>query len=202
MADRTYQSETLRAQDAFTGRTVEIDHAGGIIAAIRQADQAQERDALPPWLGPGLVDLQINGAHGHDFNEASLDADTVSALAPLLAQHGITAYFPTLVTTSDKVLLRALNVLARSCQEAGTSGLVAGIHLEGPFISPETGPRAHTTRPSWAHPTGTACRPGRRCPGHDPDHHALPRMAGLHRVHREMRGESNPGEYRTYCGNP
>lgn len=154
VAGRTYQSETLRARDAFTGRTVEIDHAGGIIAAIRQADHGQEREALPPWLGPGLVDLQINGAHGHDFNEASLDTDTVSALAPLLAQHGITAYFPTLVTTSDKVLLGALNVLARSCQEAGTSGLVAGIHLEGPFISPETGPRgAHDATfvgpPDW-----------------------------------------------------
>ncbi len=147
---------TVRGRHVGTGRVVELDYQDGVITAIRESDQSASsgRGGHLPWLGPGLVDIQINGYQGHDFNESSLDADTLPTLAPLLAQHGITTYFPTLVTNSDDVLIRALGVLARSHRNLGQPELVGGFHLEGPFISPEDGPRgAHDATqvgpPDW-----------------------------------------------------
>lgn len=92
---------------------------------------------------PGLFDLQINGIGGVDFNAADLTAARVSDALELLRATGVTRCLPTLITSSFEAFAGSARVLSRIASAA-----VVGIHMEGPYLSPEDGargahPRAH-----------------------------------------------------------
>ncbi len=101
-----------------------------------------------PWVAPGLIDLQVNGFGGRAFNDASLTVDDVRIVSLGLDQFGVTGYCPTATTDSFDALSRTMSVIARACeQDPDVACRVRGIHLEGPYISPEDGPRgAHPRR--------------------------------------------------------
>jgi N-acetylglucosamine-6-phosphate deacetylase len=85
------------------------------------------------WLAPGFIDIQVNGGGDVLFN-----ADpTPSALAKMAQAHrkfGVTSLLPTLITDGDETMAAALRaVSAIMPSEPG----ILGIHLEGPFLSPE-----------------------------------------------------------------
>jgi len=89
-------------------------------------------------LAPGFFDIHIHGAAGHDV--MGDDPAGLSAVELLIAQHGVTGYFPTTVTAPLDQTMAALERLAAAIEkgEAGAAGGRArplGIHLEGPFIS-------------------------------------------------------------------
>ncbi|MCU1567757.1 MAG: N-acetylglucosamine-6-phosphate deacetylase [Pseudarthrobacter sp.] len=80
-------------------------------------------------LLPGLVDLHCHGAHGADFAEGSEEG--ARAAARYLHSRGTTTLLASLVTGAPADLVRNLKVLRALADE----GLVAGSHLEGPFLS-------------------------------------------------------------------
>ena len=86
-------------------------------------------------LAPGLVDMHIHGAAGHDVMEN--DSGALASIERLLTQHGVTSYVPTTVTAPVDALLAALDRIASRIEtdndRAGARPV--GIHLEGPFIS-------------------------------------------------------------------
>ena len=89
-------------------------------------------------LTPGLVDIHIHGAAGHDVMEG--DGESLAAIERLLSQHGVTSYCPTTVTAPLDETLAALEKLARAVDSAKTAAHAdraqpLGIHLEGPFLS-------------------------------------------------------------------
>ena len=79
---------------------------------------------------PGLVDLHCHGALGADFSEGS--ADGARSAARYLHSRGTTTLLASLVTGTPEHLVRNLKVLRTLTDE----GLIAGAHLEGPFLSP------------------------------------------------------------------
>ena len=86
-------------------------------------------------LFPGFIDLQVNGFAGVDFNEPCTPEQIQHAIDAQRAC-GVTQFLPTIITSS-------LEHFA-SCARAITSfsdPAIVGIHLEGPYISPEDGPR-------------------------------------------------------------
>lgn len=85
---------------------------------------------------PGLFDLQVNGFAGVDFNAPELDSDRVVAATERLRATGVTRFLPTLITSSLRQFTASARVLARVRHRA-----IAGIHLEGPYLSAEDGPR-------------------------------------------------------------
>jgi N-acetylglucosamine-6-phosphate deacetylase len=91
---------------------------------------------------PGLLDLQVNGFGGIDFNAQGLTTDRlIMALDALLAT-GVTRCLPTLITSSFDDFARNARVIA-----AVAGAAIAGIHMEGPYLSPEEGARgAHPSR--------------------------------------------------------
>lgn len=106
--------------------------------------------------GSGFVDLQVNGCRGVDFSSPSLTAEDIRAAAAWLYGRGTLAFCPTVITADLAVYRHVLPLLARVMaeQSRGTAQML-GIHLEGPFISPEDGavgahPREHTRLPSLA----------------------------------------------------
>lgn len=90
---------------------------------------------------PGLVDLQVNGYKGMDFSSMDLTtADFIRASGQLL-EAGTTAFLPTLITSSENAYKHNLPIIAKVVQSKEFRGRLLGIHMEGPFISPEEGAR-------------------------------------------------------------
>ena len=85
---------------------------------------------------PGLFDLQVNGFGGVDFNAPALTADRVSEALARMRATGVTRCLPTLITSSFERFAASARVLARM-----TDAAIAGIHMEGPYLSPEEGAR-------------------------------------------------------------
>ncbi|RYE17420.1 MAG: N-acetylglucosamine-6-phosphate deacetylase, partial [Sphingobacteriaceae bacterium] len=116
--------------------------------------QEQELEKLP-FIAPGLVDLQINGYKGIDFNHENLSVKEVYNITNQLLAQGVTTYFPTVITNSTQHIKKSLNTIAQACAASVlVDNCIAGIHLEGPFISPHEGPvGAHNPQyvcaPDW-----------------------------------------------------
>jgi N-acetylglucosamine-6-phosphate deacetylase len=104
-------------------------------------------------IAPGYIDLHIHGSAGYDVMDDR--AEALPAIEKLLAQHGVTSYFPTTVTAPLEATLRALERLADAIESRNAvdndnedkavdkdksadgkrRALPLGIHIEGPFIS-------------------------------------------------------------------
>lgn len=107
------------------------------------------------FSGPGLVDLQVNGFRGIDFNKPSLDENEILKATQFLLADGVTTYFPTVITNSDENICKILQSIHSACTlHPLVEKCVAGIHLEGPFLSTEAGAKgAHDAKflksPDW-----------------------------------------------------
>jgi N-acetylglucosamine-6-phosphate deacetylase len=91
---------------------------------------------------PGLVDLQVNGFAGVDFLTAAIDGYARAGAA--LARSGVLAYQPTLITSEPEQTLAALATAAKARATTGAARIL-GVHLEGPFLSPQR-PGTHPVR--------------------------------------------------------
>jgi N-acetylglucosamine-6-phosphate deacetylase len=88
----------------------------------------------------GLLDLQVNGYAGVDFNTGSLTPDALDQALNAMLRAGVTHCLPTLITAPEAELAARLHALDRAIR-TGRLGpiMVVGIHLEGPFLNPEPG---------------------------------------------------------------
>jgi glucosamine-6-phosphate deaminase len=109
-----------------------------------------------PFFAPGLVDLQVNGVNGVDFNDERIKKEDLEKAVKYLLSQGVTSFFPTLITNATSRILSILNVIRKACDENTLiNSCIAGIHLEGPFISSIDGARgAHNNnfiqKPDWS----------------------------------------------------
>lgn len=90
---------------------------------------------------PGFFDLQVNGFAGVDFNAPDLSPDAVSLALAHLHATGVTRCLPTLITSSLDRFAACAGVIARMPDAA-----IAGIHMEGPYLSPLDGARGAHSR--------------------------------------------------------
>ncbi len=84
------------------------------------------------WLAPGFIDIQVNGGGDVLLN----DDPSAAAMATIARAHrkfGTTALLPTLITDTPEKMRAALAAVNEAVANPG----VLGVHLEGPFISPE-----------------------------------------------------------------
>ena len=130
LADRVFDGHGWRNGAAVVVRDGRIVGVGAT-AEVR-ADCPQIR--LPPgvFLAPGFIDLQVNGGGGVLLNDQPT-IDGMRAIARAHRRYGTTACLPTLITDTREKMRTAI-AAARSI--AGEGG-VLGLHLEGPFISPQ-----------------------------------------------------------------
>jgi N-acetylglucosamine-6-phosphate deacetylase len=85
---------------------------------------------------PGFLDLQVNGFAGVDFNDPATSVDDLHRALAVLRARGVTRLLPTLITSSTERFDQCARLMLRAKSDA-----FAGIHMEGPYISPEDGPR-------------------------------------------------------------
>ncbi|MPZ57225.1 MAG: N-acetylglucosamine-6-phosphate deacetylase [Rhizobiales bacterium] len=93
------------------------------------------------WLAPGFIDVQVNGGGDVLFNDIPTAAG-IRAIAAAHRRFGTTALLPTLISDAPEKTERALAAVE---ELAGTEPSIIGIHLEGPFLSPER-PGVHDLR--------------------------------------------------------
>ncbi len=85
---------------------------------------------------PGFVDLQVNGFVGVDFTDTALTPEGMLKAIAAIEKTGVTRFLPTLITSSLETFSASARAVVRTKHAA-----IVGIHMEGPYISPEDGPR-------------------------------------------------------------
>jgi len=141
--------QAIAADHVFDGAVVHRNAAvvidGAQVAGIMPRDEVPSGVAVRAldgaWLAPGFIDIQVNGGGDVLFN----DHPTPEGIATIAAAHrrfGTTGLLPTLISDTPEKMRAALAAVdAIIGREPG----VLGIHLEGPFLSPEK-PGVHNVR--------------------------------------------------------
>lgn len=92
-------------------------------------------------IAPTLMDIQVNGAIGIDLQAPGLTVDHIRNLTLHLAKNGVSRWVPTIITGDPELMTQNASIIAEARKEPDLLAAIPGIHFEGPFISPEDGPR-------------------------------------------------------------
>ena len=131
---KTLEGFIVMPQALLRGRVV-ID--GERITGVEGAPVADAawRGGGAPILLPGFIDLHVHGGGGADTMQAG---DAIDTIARTHAQHGTTALLATTMTAPHDEIEAALRALAPACSTRSQGAArVLGVHLEGPYISPD-----------------------------------------------------------------
>jgi N-acetylglucosamine-6-phosphate deacetylase len=134
--------------------------AGPLIDAVGSGDSPEPPavDLRGQWVLPGFVDMHVHGGGGASFTEGTIDE--ARQAAAFHRGHGSTTILASLVTAP----LAELETRAAMLAELADDGIIAGLHLEGPFLSPA------------------------RRGAQDPRHMLAPDVAAFERLHAAARG--------------
>jgi N-acetylglucosamine-6-phosphate deacetylase len=139
--------------------------AGSLIVAVGSGEAADRRplglpvtDLRGHWVLPGFVDMHVHGGGGTSFTEGS--ADDARHAAEFHRRHGSTTLVASLVTAP----LADLEARAAMLAVLAAEGVIAAIHLEGPFLS------------------------AARCGAQDPRYMTAPDLAAFDRLHMAAAG--------------
>ncbi len=106
-----------------------------VFSTAIQAIEPDERVTADRLVVPGFVDLHVHGGGGADVMDG---ADGVRSMARFHVRHGTTTLLATTVTHEHPALAAAFAGIREAMAEPAADGAdVVGVHLEGPFISPD-----------------------------------------------------------------
>ncbi len=148
----TSATSVIEGLDA-AGRPLALTLSDGRIRAVR--DGPPDAVAGELRILPGFVDIQVNGFGGYDLNREGVTVEDVAGVVRSLWACGVTRFCPTICTESRERMTAALATIARACaQHPWIDRAVIGVHVEGPYISAEDGPRGahplrHVRAPNW-----------------------------------------------------
>ncbi len=132
----------LTARRFDSGEAVRIQIRDGRIGLILPLELPSAELSALPYVGPGLFDIQVNGYDGIWFSSETLTVDEVERVIQAYLQQGITRCLPTLITNSCEAIEHGLQTIRQAREKSAlVRQMVVGCHVEGPFISPENGPR-------------------------------------------------------------
>ncbi|AVN64036.1 N-acetylglucosamine-6-phosphate deacetylase [Mesoplasma florum] len=111
----------------------------GQIAEISENEIVNNNEEILDLKGntilPGFIDCHVHGGYGVDFETG--DANRFEIFSKNVVKEGITSYIQTSVTNSLKNNLRYLKEFSDFSLSKNNGAKCLGIHMEGPFISPE-----------------------------------------------------------------
>ncbi|MBE6448404.1 MAG: N-acetylglucosamine-6-phosphate deacetylase [Alphaproteobacteria bacterium] len=91
-------------------------------------------DVNGAYILPGFIDTHIHGIGGFGADDA--DYKSILKMSEILPQYGVTSFIPTCCTAPEDILIKKIKSIIRAMgHEKGAK--ILGIHLEGPFLSPE-----------------------------------------------------------------
>jgi N-acetylglucosamine-6-phosphate deacetylase len=131
---RTLDGIIVTPAALLRGRVVIDGQRIALVDGEPVADDAW-RDGGAALLLPGFIDLHVHGGGGADVMQGG---DAVETVARTHARHGTTALLATTMTAPRAEIEAALRAVAPACgTRAGGAARVLGVHLEGPYISPQ-----------------------------------------------------------------
>lgn len=92
-------------------------------------------DARGSWLLPGFIDVHVHGGYGSDFMDATIES--LENITRFHSSHGTTTMLATTVTGSLEAIGQVLESVKAYREKGMPYAQLAGVHLEGPFISPK-----------------------------------------------------------------
>jgi N-acetylglucosamine-6-phosphate deacetylase len=134
----------LEGRDVASSDPVRVLVADGRVQAIERLAHAVD----DTWISPGWLDIQVNGFGGHDPNDPGAGPAATAGTVRALWREGVTGTLITICTQSETAIAEALRAVADACDaDPLVAASVPGIHVEGPHIAAEDGPRgAHPLR--------------------------------------------------------
>ncbi len=131
----------------FTNTPVEIVVEKGVIIEVREIYSADAGQSLP-YISPGFLDMQVNGYRGSDYSLETFSKEDFVRIIDSLAKSGTTQHVATIVTRPQATIVKTLKTITGLIEKYPEfKGALAGVHIEGPYISSEDGPRgAHDKR--------------------------------------------------------
>ncbi len=98
------------------------------------SDKTRVIDMCGANILPGFIDTHIHGSGGFGTDDA--DYHAILGMSSFLAGEGVTAFIPTINASPEKELMKKIDAVLRAMgKEKGAK--ILGLHLEGPFLSPE-----------------------------------------------------------------
>ena len=126
------QSTRVWLADQFVAAQLEVE--GTKIKAVYPYNTKKvDKDYGDNRIVPGMIDIHCHGAYGFDTNDR--DDSGLKMWAKHLPDEGITAFLPTTVTQSEKVLKNALVGVAEYMSKEQPGAQVLGINFEGPYLN-------------------------------------------------------------------
>lgn len=139
---RTPRNELeLRARNVLDNKSYSVRIKDGITVECSASEDPDE-DCRRFFIPGGLIDTQVNGYLGNDYSAPDFSSEQAREISVALARKGTLQHFPTIVTRPQRTILRSIREIVkatRQYEEARSS--ISGIHIEGPFLSNEEGPR-------------------------------------------------------------
>ena len=135
----------------FNNTTIEMALCDNRVQSIRQVSTTDGNIQI----APAPIDIQVNGFAGFDLNTETVTPKDVCAMVRALWRVGTGFLCPTIVTGSFDRICNSMRAVVDACKtDPLINYAVLGIHLEGPYISAEDGPRgahplAHVRDPDW-----------------------------------------------------
>lgn len=142
----------LHCIDCLSDKLVNVEIENQQIQSINEVDYAPKGNL---YIGPGLIDLQVNGYKSIDFNTNPISESDIEQVAKELVKLGVTSFFPTIITNSKESIIESLQSIYKACKNNSfLQKMIGGIHLEGPFLSKVEGARGahplkHIIEPNW-----------------------------------------------------
>ncbi|MFD1733163.1 amidohydrolase family protein [Deinococcus malanensis] len=114
------------------GRIARIRASSGTSAGDIPTEGLHVVDGQQQVLIPGMIDVHIHGAQGHDMMDGT--RDSIEVVSRACAATGCTTFLVTSVSSSLEALLQLIDrVREVTGQEPGAR--IAGIHAEGPYLN-------------------------------------------------------------------
>lgn len=127
----------------YTGHETLDDHAVVIadglierVCPLAELPEGVETRPLPgAIIAPGFIDVQLNGCGGVQFNDDinAISVETLNIMQQANQKSGCTSFLPTLITSSDELMIRAVEVMRAYLAQHSHQAL--GLHLEGPWLN-------------------------------------------------------------------
>lgn len=141
----------LSGHTIFENTPFEITLVNDRVHSVREVTSTDSN----AWIAPAFVDIQVNGFTGFDLNVSTVTKADVCAMVRALWRVGTGFLCPTIVTAPFESIHNSLRAVVQACQKDSlVAHAILGIHLEGPYISAEDGPRGahpleHVKDPDW-----------------------------------------------------
>jgi N-acetylglucosamine-6-phosphate deacetylase len=133
------------------GKDISSDSAIEIVFAESILSVTAASVAVDSYIAPGWIDLQVNGFAGVDYNNQRTPHAEIARSIDVLFSTGVTRFYPTVITGSPDGMEGALRNLSHAIDALPDGEAIDGLHVEGPHISAEDGPRGAHPR-DWVRP--------------------------------------------------